>query len=436
MLIVSHPTGNTFVRATLRALEEQEMLHCFHTTIALRPGAWQLKMLPRGLRDELERRTYATKARVVRHPGREAARLAASRLGWKGLARHEAGWASVDAVYQDMDRRVARSLRRDLRREPRAAAVSGVYCYEDGALRTFEAARELGLRRFYDLPIAHWKTIQSLLEEEAQRWPEWEPTLVGTRDSQAKRERKDRELELADVVFVPSLFVRDSLPEHILQSRDCCVAEFGSPPVLANSPADAAASTCTGRAGQEGGGRALRVLFAGSMSQRKGLADAFAAMRLLDRSDVELVVMGSPVAPMEFYRRQLPGFRYEAPRPHAQVLELMQSCDVLLLPSIAEGRALVQQEALACGLPLIVTPNTGGQDLIEEGRTGFLVPIRAPETIAHKIDWLASHRDVLPAMRLAARAKALEYSWEDYGRKIVRGIRRGLADAGPGSLEA
>ena len=50
----------------------------------------------------------------------------------------------------------------------------------------------------------------------------------------------------------------------------------------------------------------------------------------------------------------------------------MKEHDALVLPSIVEGRALVQQEALSCGLPIIVTPNTGGEDLIEEGTTGYL----------------------------------------------------------------
>ena len=63
----------------------------------------------------------------------------------------------------------------------------------------------------------------------------------------------------------------------------------------------------------------------------------------------------------------------------------MKEHDALVLPSIVEGRALVQQEALSCGLPIIVTPNTGGEDLVEEGVTGHLVSIRSPEKIAKAI---------------------------------------------------
>jgi glycosyltransferase involved in cell wall biosynthesis len=159
------------------------------------------------------------------------------------------------------------------------------------------------------------------------------------------------------------------------------------------------------------------------MSQRKGLGDLLAAMRMLNRNDVELVVMGSPQAPMEFYRNEFNAFIFEPGRPHAQVLELMRTCDVFCLPSIVEGRALVMQEAMSQGLPLIITPNTGGEDLIDEGMTGFLVPIRRPDLIAGKISWLADHRPALPEMSRAAQAKAGELTWKMYCQTIVNAVR-------------
>jgi glycosyltransferase involved in cell wall biosynthesis len=144
-------------------------------------------------------------------------------------------------------------------------------------------------------------------------------------------------------------------------------------------------------------------------------------MKLLERSDVDLVLMGSLMEPMKFYQGQGINFTYEPPRAHEKVLELMASCDVLVLPSIVEGRALVQQEALACGLPIIVTANAGGEDLVVEGETGFLVPARSPAAIADKIDWLADHRETLEAsMRPACRAKAAEYTWRRYAETILK----------------
>ena len=80
------------------------------------------------------------------------------------------------------------------------------------------------------------------------------------------------------------------------------------------------------------------------MSQRKGLADLFAAMNLLQRPDIQLVVLGTPLLPLKFYRSTYPDFLYETTRSNQDVRTLMLSCDVLVLPSIVEGRAMVQME--------------------------------------------------------------------------------------------
>jgi glycosyltransferase involved in cell wall biosynthesis len=146
-------------------------------------------------------------------------------------------------------------------------------------------------------------------------------------------------------------------------------------------------------------------------------------MKLLDNPNIELVVLGSPIAPMDFYKSQYSKFTYEAGRPHHEVLELMQSCDVFCLPSIVEGRALVMQEAMSQGLPLIITPNTGGDDLIIEGKTGFLVPIRSPELIAEKISWFNENRDMIPEMAHLSQQQAAKYTWKDYADKIVDAIK-------------
>jgi glycosyltransferase involved in cell wall biosynthesis len=411
MIDLVHPTGNQFVRHLLQALEERGMLGAFHTTLGFPASTWT-RFFPDPIRTECVRRTYPMSADKLRtRPGREFLRLAAQKLGWSYLSRHEKGWASIDQIYQDLDRAVARRIQRG---NP-GSNVAGLYGYEDGCLETFRAAKSRGLKCFYDLPIAYWETVRKLLEEERERLPEWEPTLVGTRDSLLKLERKSAEIALADVVICPSLFVLQSLPPAVRQDKDCLVAEFGSPPrnwEAASRPSQ--------------GSDKLRVLFAGSMTQRKGLADVFAAMKLLNRHDVELIVMGSPLAPMEFYRSQYRDFTYLSTRPHHEVLKLMQSCDVLVLPSLAEGRALVQQEALANGLPLIITQNTGGEDLIVEGETGFLVPIRSPDKIAEKISWLADHRASLPDMRLAAIKKADEYPWHRYTDRILSALSTSL----------
>ncbi len=406
-LLFSHPTGNANVRAVLAGLLDAGILGEFHTTIASYPGSvWDYFGNSRWGRD-LKRRSYDERLRrlTLQHPYRELGRMLTNRLKLDQLGRHETGVFCIDAVYQGLDRVAATRLRKN------PAAYSGVYTYEDGALETFKAAADLNIRRIYDLPIAYWQTLRQLLAEEAGRLPAWKETLAGgVADSERKLERKTRELELAEVVMCASQFVARSIPENARVNKRIVVAPFGSPP------------SATAHDRTSAGGKKLRVLFAGSMSQRKGLGDLFAAARSLNRRDVELVVMGAPQTQMEFYRKEFGGFIHEGSRPHDQVLELMRGCDVFCLPSIVEGRALVMQEAMSQGLPLIITPNTGGEDLIDEGVTGFLVPIRRPDMIAEKIAWFVDNQAALPEMSRAARAKAARLTWESYGRAVSNAI--------------
>ena len=416
LILQFHPTGNTFVRAAIQSLSDAGLFGAYATTVGFAsPARWQ-KLFPRSLGQELARRNYAVpNNRLLVHPGREVLRLGAIRFRQTRLTKGD-GLLSIARVAENFSQFFARSL-------PTLSekfGISGVYAYDHSALELFETARALGLSTVFELPIAYWSTGERLLTEERERWPMWDPTLDGLRVVD-RGERKTQELMLADTVICPSQFVIDSIPVELREGRRCVLAPFGSPAI---PEPDA-------RLRKQRGAR-LRVLFAGMLSQRKGLADVFAAFRLLKRSDVELVVLGQALTGMEFYRREYPHFTYEAPRPHAQVLELMQTCDVFVFPSIVEGRALVQQEAMACGMPLIVTPNAGGEDLIIEGQTGFLVPIRRPDIIAERLAWCADHREEVRAMGQAARAHANGLTWSSYGREVVRAVSETLATVRPG----
>jgi glycosyltransferase involved in cell wall biosynthesis len=397
MILVAHPFGNANVRAILDATQRRNLLAKYVTTLG-----WSNEST---LSAFFARRGYDLPCRKIEsHPAREMVRLLAASLGLRRMIAHERGWASIDRIWQKLDEDAAEYLCANKQHDH----ITAVYAYEDCALNLFEAANDLHVRRVYDLPIAYWATAQGLLAEEAQRYPDWEPTLGATRDSAEKLARKTKELELAELVVCPSNFVHESLPEKIRTTKRTTVVPFGSPPILPN---ERKSSTN------------LRVLFAGALTQRKGLADLFAAMKLLDSERVELVVMGSLLQSLDWYRERSRNFSYEAPRPHLDVLRLMRTCDLFVLPSIVEGRALVQQEAMACGLPLIATRNAGADDLIEDGVTGFLVPIRSPEAIAEKIDWCAAHRESISGMGIAAQERAATLTWRGYGEKVLGAIR-------------
>lgn len=402
-ILISHPSGNSNVRAIAKGFLTQGLLYQFHTSIAVFPNNFWHKIAKlKGLGD-IKRRSFDSglQSYTEVYPTKELGRMIASKLRINSLTKSETGIFCVDKVYQNLDKKISKKLK-----SAKKNGLTAVYAYEDGALETFTAAKKLGLECVYDLPIAYHTLLQELLHEEAVRKPNWAFTLGGgINDSDQKLERKKKELELADIIVVASDFVRQSLPDWANEKK-IIQSPFGTP--FSSNQFDLE---------EKNTNKKLRILFVGSMTQRKGLSDLFDAMQLLDVSKVELVVLGSLAAPLSFYTDQIK-FTYEATRSHDKVLELMRTCDVFCLPSIVEGRALVIQEAMSQGLPIIITANTGAEDLVINEETGFLVPIRNPEAIAEKINWFLDNRNKIFQMGKKAKQLADTYSWDSYANKI------------------
>jgi glycosyltransferase involved in cell wall biosynthesis len=408
MILLSHPTGNQNVRNACAAFADAKMLAEFWTTLSWNPEAPVQRVLPRALRALLQRRSFPKSVMSRTHlvPWREIGRLIGGPAGV--FSRRESGPFSVDAVCAALDKKVAGRLRR-------IANCAAVYAYEDCALQTFRAAREEGVARIYDLPIGYWRVGHAIFAEECEREPEWASTLTGTRDSAEKLARKDEELRLAQRVVIASSFTKATLENAPVQAT-IDVIPYGAPPAIAElrRPADR-----------------LKVLFAGSLGQRKGLSYLLEAVAML-KTSVELTLLGRKTVegcrPLEEAIRK---YRWIPTLDHESFLHEMHSHDVLVFPSLFEGFGLVISEAMAQGTPVITTAHTAGPDLIEEGVDGFIVPIRSATAIAEKLDLLASGPERLWAMKAAAQRKARAQDWKIYRRRLVEMAGEVLAERTP-----
>ena len=402
MVLVSHPTGNANVRQALLALHENGLLAEFWTTICWDSRSPLNLVLPNTLRAELSRRSYPQVPPQLVHtqPWREAGRLLAMRAGIERLTFRNESYLSVASVCSALDRTVANRLRR--------VDVRTVYAYEDGALDTFRTARQKGVFTFYELPIAYWKSMHELLEEEAELSPGWADTMPSARDSAEKTDRKDAELELSDLIFVPSRYVMDSLPRHLRQSGRVRICSYGAPPAPSAIRRIRSAK--------------LRVLYVGGLSQRKGLAYLVRALKNMD-SLLEVTMIGRRVGNCAELDAALAQYRYIPAMPHAQVLAEMERHDVLVLPTLAEGLALVVLEAMSRGMAVVTTPNSGSVEIIRDGLDGFIVPIRSSSALAEKLELLAGDRELLAAVQERARKRAQEYNWERYRMALASAVK-------------
>jgi starch synthase len=411
MILFSHPTGNANVRHAALGLKRAGLLGEFWTCVNYRETPLLRRVLPGSIIRQLSRRVFpAELSSVIRSfPLREIGRLLAPRAGLRSLVRHEKGLLSVDAVYRSLDRRVSERLS-----DPR---FRGVYAYEDGARESFRVASRQGQLCIYDLPIGYWRAARAILQEESEREPEWSMTLTGNLDSAEKTARKDAELHQANLVVVASTFTLRTL-DYAPEFRGSVVMlPYGAPRL---DQAISHADTPPPNPGK------LRVLFVGSLGQRKGLSYLFAAVRSLQGA-VELTVIGSrPLAPCPALERELSAVRWIPTCSHRDVLAEMAAHDVFVFPSLFEGFGLVLLEAMAMGLPIITTPNTAGPDLITDGVEGFIVPIRSPEAIAIKLDLLRREPDRCMEMSLRAQQRAREFTWENYGQSLAACVSSAL----------
>jgi starch synthase len=411
MILFSHPTGNANVRYAALGLHRAGLLGEFWTCVHYQETPILRRVLPGSIMRQLRRRVFpAELAGVIRtFPLREIGRLLAPRAGLRSLVRHEKGLLSVDSVYRSLDRKVSRRLA-----DPRFKAV---YAYEDGAQESFNVAKKLGRLRLYDLPIGYWRAARAILQEESEREPDWSMTLTGNLDSPEKTARKDDELAQADLVVVASTFTLSTLRYAPAFRGSVVMLPYGAPRLDATITRAETPPPTRGK---------LRVLFVGSLGQRKGLSYLFAAVRSL-RGAVELTVIGTrPHIACPALERELGAVRWIPSCSHREVLQEMATHDVFVFPSLFEGFGLVLLEAMAMGLPIITTPNTAGPDLITDGVEGFIVPIRSAEAIAVKLDLLRREPERCLEMSLRAQLRARDFTWENYGQSLAACVSSAL----------
>ncbi|HYM15522.1 MAG TPA: glycosyltransferase family 4 protein [Dehalococcoidia bacterium] len=356
-----------------------------------------LLSLPRVGR-ELERRLLppelADKARAL-ETGTEALRLTLSRAGVRRL---------------DYGLLWKRNVGLDARVPPLLKAGATVIGQYGGCLETFKRARVLYGRTVLDYPISRVELGQDLMEEEARRRPDFADTIDGdgVRLAPAHLARIAAEVELADLIVVGSRFAAASFAGVVPPER-IRVIPYG---------VDVRAFQPGARPGRPG---PMRVLFAGHVTQRKGIAYLLDAMRLLDPARFALQIVG-PVTGSGAGLRQYAGlFRHAAGVRPRGMPAVYAAADVLVLPSVNEGSALVVLEAMACGLPVIVTPNAGA-DAVRDGVDGFVVPVRSPEAIAERLAALQADPELARRMGASARARATEFTWERFRAEFRRAV--------------
>jgi glycosyltransferase involved in cell wall biosynthesis len=296
-----------------------------------------------------------------------------------------------------------------------------IFCGLSGSgLRSGSTAKRRGARYVCDRGSSHIRYQDNILREEYELWgldfAGVDPRTIAAEEA---------EYALADAILVPSTFAYRSFVEMGVPEAKLRLAPYGVD-LSRFSPLDRPAAG------------SFDALFVGGLSIRKGAPYLFAAYERLQHPRKTLTIAGKvsrEIAPaLRGFVERNPGVKVLGHVPQGHLNALMSASHVLLLPSIEEGLALVQAQAMACGCPVVASRNTGADNLFDNGVEGYIVPPRDTDALTAAIQKLADDPDQRDVFSAACLRRVADFGgWDQYGN-IVLTVFRDLVDAQANSL--
>lgn len=275
--------------------------------------------------------------------------------------------------------------------------------------RSIERANELGYTTAVERSSVHIETQRDLLSEESKRF---EPFHQPISDRRIRRETA--EYELADYVITPSHFATESFLEHGFEREKVRTVSLGTSfPTTEGSERT--------KDDSRRGAETVRLIFCGRVGYRKGIPYLLEAWDEVSPIDAELVILSHVQEEIRDHIRpytdrddiRFPGWVDDVNCWYA-------SGDAFILPSIEDGFGMTVVEAMAAGLPAIVTENVGAKNCVSDRRDGLIVPPRDSKALADAILYMCDHPERRRQMGQSAREKAREeYSITAYGDRVV-----------------
>ncbi|HOX38317.1 MAG TPA: glycosyltransferase family 4 protein [Candidatus Brocadiia bacterium] len=391
-------------------------------------GAWHRYEVPRAFHEAGVLHTFVTTAAYQPHRSPFYRMLGRAPLAGGFLSRRvlpdvppakvHATWGP-DVLATTIHRAISHSRAANINREQthwlgrKAAAMAlgrglPLVCYYYSAYTPFRILEGSGLPRIIMQCHPHPASCRRILSEEIRMNPDWKDNLLSEHEflwgDAYYRELRDQ-ADRADGAIVASDFTKRTLVENGFPPEKIRIAPYGAHPLPE--------WTKSIKPKRDG----FKVLFIGNLRQRKGVSYLIDACRGLNAPGLKLILAGRCAAPFEV--KNAPDWLdVRKDVSTSELWNLYKTCDVFAVPSLIEGFGQVYWEAMAAGLPIIATTNTGAVDIIREGREGFIVGIRDVNAIRERLQLLHDDPQRRIEMGNAAEELAMQSSWERY-RKVL-----------------
>lgn len=276
------------------------------------------------------------------------------------------------------------------------------------SLRSLRRAKEIGAQAILHKGSSHYLLQKMLMEEEFETWGHSHRV-----NDPRTLEKHFQEIEEADFVSIPSRFVMKSFTDQGFPKEKLICIPYGVD-LERFRPVQKEDET-------------FRIIFCGNASLQKGTPYLFKAFEELNLKDAELWLVGTVKPEIRRLLKKMDTSRifHKGPFNEFQLFKYYSQGSVFCLPSIQDGFGVVITQAMACGLPVITTTNTGGPDVVRNERDGFIVPIRDVAALKEKILFLYENPGVQKEMGDSALARVTNnFTWDHYGEKTVKAYKR------------
>lgn len=276
-------------------------------------------------------------------------------------------------------------------------------------LRSAREAKKHGAITIVERGYCYPLYSKRVLDEEYERWglkrhPEGRIILKKYDHWHREETAALEEFEEADYVFVPAQFAKDTFLEYGFPEQKIVIIPRAAD-MDYYRPSEKKKDI-------------FRAVFVGMLNIRKGIPYLLEAWRQLNLMDAELMLVGSVHDEIKSFLQRYKGVKNIRITGFVKnPVELYNSASVFVFPTLDEGSAKVTYEAMACGLPVITTPNAGS--LVTDGIDGYLVNIRDVEAMKEKILFLYNNPDAGKEMGRQARLNIEPYTWQRYEQNLI-----------------
>lgn len=325
-------------------------------------------------------------------------------------SRYRRGHLSVEALtdyYLERGSWFAEEVRGRLARLPLVPGRDHFFGFNTNCLETLEFLKERGVFTIVD-QVDPGLVEEDMVQAETERWPGW--AKVPGRMPSSYWERLRAEWETADAVLVNSDWSRDALTRQGVPAARIIVVP------LAINLKEAGPARPINPTGP------LKVVWLGSVILRKGIQYLIEAARLLSGEDIEFSLAGPLGISGDVVRSFPNNVKVMGRVTRDQIASVYRQGHVFVLPTLSDGFAITQLEAMSHGLPVVTTPNCGR--VVTDGLDGLIVPAGDGAALAGAFSRLNRDRDLLFEMSRNALETVKRFDLPGDALLIQKEVRR------------